>query len=261
MSVNILKFVKDDNGSVRLFDVEEKTLLASFNPNMTIIKDRSKKDTFIIQNEKGENPFVLNYLEVGRQYCIPAIIATDFNEFLIELADKFFYTSQEPEVQKNSTYGIVRPTFVHSRDFITTNSKLMRIVKSSEDPYVMVSYGGYDSQGKFFLKPYYGGTDLNAEMEVELPVKSLFSLDDMFLRFSVSTRAWEFEAILVVNPDSNTFTFYNADPLYIYSDAEYKTDAVSDTLYLVASTGDEGNPRIRARVRWKNVPELEDTPV
>lgn len=93
MSVNILKFIKDDQGSVRVYKIADNTLLASLNPASNIIKDRSQKDFFIIQNENGENPFVLNYLEISKSLCEPEIYADNFNEFLIELADKFFYSS------------------------------------------------------------------------------------------------------------------------------------------------------------------------
>ncbi|TPG44381.1 hypothetical protein [Flavobacterium pectinovorum] len=94
MSVNILKFIKDDQGSVRVYKIADNTLLASLNPASNIIKDRSQKDFFIIQNENGENPFVLSYLEISKSLCEPEIYAENFNEFLIELADKFFYTSE-----------------------------------------------------------------------------------------------------------------------------------------------------------------------
>lgn len=94
MSVNILKFIKDDQGSVRLYKISDNSLLASLNPALNIIKDRSQKDYFIIQNENGENPFVLSYLEISKSLCEPEIYAENFNEFLIELADKFFYTSE-----------------------------------------------------------------------------------------------------------------------------------------------------------------------
>ncbi|RUT67741.1 hypothetical protein D0817_24880, partial [Flavobacterium cupreum] len=93
MSTNILKFVKDDQGSVRLHKIADNSLLASLNPALNIVKDRSQKDFFIIQNEKGENAFVLNYLEISKSSCEPEIYANDLNEFLIELADKFFYGS------------------------------------------------------------------------------------------------------------------------------------------------------------------------
>lgn len=93
MSTNILKFVKDDQGSVRLHKIADNSLLASLNPALNIVKDRSQKDFFIIQNDKGENAFVLNYLEISKSSCEPEIYANNLNEFLIELADKFFYGS------------------------------------------------------------------------------------------------------------------------------------------------------------------------
>ena len=50
---------------------------------------------FKIQSEAsfGTNPFVLDYSQVNIDLCEPAILAIDFNTFLIELAQKFFYNS------------------------------------------------------------------------------------------------------------------------------------------------------------------------
>lgn len=111
MSTNILKFVKDDQGSVRLYKIADNTLLASLNPASNIIKDRSQKDFFIIQNDKGENSFVLNYLEINKSFCNPEIYANDFNEFLIEIADKFFFGSE------GSSGGITSPLDVNVINF------------------------------------------------------------------------------------------------------------------------------------------------
>ncbi|WP_316632669.1 hypothetical protein [uncultured Flavobacterium sp.] len=158
---------------------------------------------------------------------------------------------------KCCTYGIVRPTFVYTKDLITKNSKFIRFTHAvAYDPFVMLQFGGYseDTLTPYF-KPVSGGLDLDPVMSVGFPFNALFSLDDLFFHFLNATRAFSFDIYLIVNPDSNTFTLLNADLTYLHCYAKYFTQS-SDT-WLVSSEKAGAVDSIQSFIRWKNIPEPE----
>lgn len=89
----IVKFVKDEKGNVLVYKTQDNSLLWSINPAQNVVKDPSNKETFKIQSDVsfGRNPLVLKYEEVDCLLCEPPIIANNFNDFLIELSNKFFF--------------------------------------------------------------------------------------------------------------------------------------------------------------------------
>lgn len=89
----IVKFIKDEKGNVLVYKTQDNSLLWSINPSQNVIKDPSNKETFKIQSDAsfGRNPFVLKYKEVDCLLCEPPIVATNFNDFLIELSRNFFF--------------------------------------------------------------------------------------------------------------------------------------------------------------------------
>ncbi|MCV9929043.1 hypothetical protein OIU83_15365 [Flavobacterium sp. LS1R49] len=265
----ILKFIKDENGNVLLMKLDN-TLITSFNPAQNLLRIPEASNKFKIHSNAtfGENPLILDYTQVNCEQCEPAIDAAGFNDFLFELAKKFFFSDGKGNGGSGaasgtcSLYGIVRPTFVYSKSFITKNSKFVRMSRVENDnAYFTFQYGGYleDSLEPYF-KPYFGGSDIIPDTENQLNTSSLLSLDDMFFRFFISTRHLEFDVYFIVNPDSNTFTFLNADPSFVVSLADYQPNATSDTLS-VRSLIDGDGASINLYVRWKNVPELEAMPV
>lgn len=264
----ILKLVKDTNGNVLLKKLDN-TLITSFNPAQNLLRIPEAPNKFKIQSNAtfGENPLVLDYTQVNCNECVPMIEARNFNDFLLELSKKFFFfkgTSDSGSGNSSggncSVYGLVRPTFVYSKSFITKNSKFIRLKNVySEHWGLKIQYGGYLEESlEPYFKPYFGGSDLMPDTEMGLQVESLISLDDMFIRLFISTRREDFDVYFIVNPDSNTFTLLNADPTYFVSTADYQFDANSDTLTVQSLKASE-DP-LSFYVRWKNVPELEAMP-
>lgn len=93
----IIKFVKDKNGNVLLYRTQDNSLLTSFNPAQNVVGVPSIPNMFKIQSEAsfGTNPFVLDYLQVNTGLCDPIITAENFNDFLVELAKKFFFIDND----------------------------------------------------------------------------------------------------------------------------------------------------------------------
>ena len=89
----IIKFVKDRNGNVLLYRIQDNSLITSFNPEQNVVGVPSIPNMFKIQSEAsfGTNPFVLDYLQVNTGLCDPIITAENFNDFLVELAKKYFF--------------------------------------------------------------------------------------------------------------------------------------------------------------------------
>ncbi|RKR11128.1 hypothetical protein C8C83_2825 [Flavobacterium sp. 90] len=269
IDARIVKFVKDENGNVLLKKLDN-TLISSFNPAQNLLRIPEAKNKFKVQSISSfaNNNFILDYTEVNCDLCEPIIQAQNFNDFLIELSYKFFFVENKGTVSsggssKSSIYGIIRPTFVYSNNFITQNSKFIRfqrIVGADYPTDITVEYGGFrEGTLEPYTKPFYGGIDLDPTISVNwMSIESLYSIDDLFFRFSSSSYLKYFDVKLIVNPDSNTFSFMHANPLFVTSDADYNVGAVSDTLNLKLSTAD--NNKIEAFLRWKNVPELEANP-
>ena len=93
----IIKFVKDKNGNVLLYRTQDNSLITSFNPAQNVVGVPSVPNRFKIQSEAsfGTNPFVLDYLQVNTRLCDPIITAENFNDFLIELAKKYFFMDND----------------------------------------------------------------------------------------------------------------------------------------------------------------------
>ncbi len=93
----IIKFVKDKNGNVLLYRTQDNSLITSFNPAQNVVGVPSIPNMFKIQSEAsfGTNPFVLDYLQVNTGLCDPIITAENFNDFLIELAKKYFFMDND----------------------------------------------------------------------------------------------------------------------------------------------------------------------
>ncbi|KFF17376.1 hypothetical protein [Flavobacterium hydatis] len=264
-----LKFIKDKNGNVLLMKLDN-TLIASFNPAQNLLRVSETPNKFKIQSNAafGENSLILDYSQVKCNQCVPMIEAVNFNDFLVELSNKFFFWkgtgdsgSDIPSNAKCSSYGLVRPTFVYTKSLITKNSKFIRLKNVDSERWgLKIQYGGYlEGSLEPYFKPYFGGNDLMPDTEIGLQVESLISLDDLFIRLYINARRIDFDVYFIVNPDSNTFTLLNADPMYFVSTADYQYDAISDTL-TIQSLKRTGDP-LSFYVRWKNVPELEAMPV
>jgi hypothetical protein len=93
----IIKFVKDKNGNVLLYRIQDNSLITSFNPAQNVVGVPSIPNMFKIQSEAsfGTNPFVLDYLQVNTGLCDPIITAENFNDFLVELAKKYFFMDND----------------------------------------------------------------------------------------------------------------------------------------------------------------------
>ena len=93
----IIKFVKDKNGNVLLYRTQDNSLITSFNPAQNVVGVPSIPNMFKIQSEAsfGTNPFVLDYLQVNTGLCDPIITAENFNDFLVELAKKYFFMDND----------------------------------------------------------------------------------------------------------------------------------------------------------------------
>ncbi len=92
----ILKFVKQDSGSVILQNVQTNAVIASFNPAQSVVRENEDPYRFKIVSgsSSDEEGFLLDYRTINVGLCTPAIVEANINDFLIELSKKFFFLAR-----------------------------------------------------------------------------------------------------------------------------------------------------------------------
>ena len=89
MSEKTFKFIKQQNGNVLLLNAENGEFVTSFIPSMTIKRDKETRNRFEIMS------VLLDYNDIVDTACSPVIVATNFDAFLIELSEKFFFLNKK----------------------------------------------------------------------------------------------------------------------------------------------------------------------
>lgn len=84
-----LKFVKKQNGNVLLLKIEDNSFIASFIPSLTIERDKDNANRFEVMSQ------YIDYRSIDFDACEPVIIAANFDEFLMELSEKFFFLNKK----------------------------------------------------------------------------------------------------------------------------------------------------------------------
>ena len=100
----LVKFIKDDNGNVLLKKLDN-TLITSFNPAQNLLR-MPEQTKFKIQSVSSfaTDPLILDYLQVDLANSVPAIVAVNFNEFLLELSKKFFFLDDDGAGSDQNNY-------------------------------------------------------------------------------------------------------------------------------------------------------------
>lgn len=168
-----LIFIKDENANVLLEKLPGSVLIASFNPGQNVIKDVSNPNKFKIQSEAsfGDNPFVIDYRDIDGWLCSPQIFATNLNDFLIELSEKFFFeeSNQSNEGLANKV-TIATGTIGHRYNEGVMREPLFDLVNSQGT--VQQFYSGSDENES---------GDLNAvRYKINGVEKTLFSLSSHY---------------------------------------------------------------------------------
>ncbi|MFV8347258.1 hypothetical protein [Flavobacterium sp. ZB4P13] len=92
----ILKFVKQDSGSVVLQNVQTNFVIASFNPAQSVVRENEDPYRFKIvsSSSSDDDGFLLDYRTINTGLCMPQIVGATFDDFLIELSKKFFFLAR-----------------------------------------------------------------------------------------------------------------------------------------------------------------------
>lgn len=92
-----LKFVKDATGIILLYNIQDNSLVASFEPSLNIVKERGEPNRFKIASfiTADGDGFVLDYRTIDAAVCSPVIVEAGINDFLIELSKKFFFLNKK----------------------------------------------------------------------------------------------------------------------------------------------------------------------
>lgn len=127
---NSLKFIKQSNGNVLLLKTDNNEFIASFIPSLTIERDKDNANRFEVMSQ------YIDYRSIDCDACSPVIVAANFDEFLIELSEKFFF---EESGSKGST-GLVPNRFIPNSgytpnydgytlfDYVTANGDRQKFV-------------------------------------------------------------------------------------------------------------------------------------
>ena len=86
-----LKFTKTDKGVVLLQNTRDNSVVASFEPSMSIVRENGEPYRFRISSSADEDGFLLDYRSIDSALCSPAIVEANINEFLTELSRSFFF--------------------------------------------------------------------------------------------------------------------------------------------------------------------------
>ncbi len=112
----LVKFIKDDNGNVLLKKLDN-TLITSFNPAQNLLR-MPEQTKFKIQSVSSfaTDPLILDYLQVDCANSVPAIVAVNFNEFLLELSKKFFFLDDDGSGGSINQNNYVRQLVIRATD-------------------------------------------------------------------------------------------------------------------------------------------------
>ncbi|WP_281238166.1 hypothetical protein [Flavobacterium praedii] len=90
-----LKFSKKDNGIVLLQNTQDNSVVASFEPAMSLQRENGDNNRFRITSSTDDNGFLIDYRTIDCDLCVPVIVKADINEFLIALSRDFFFLAKK----------------------------------------------------------------------------------------------------------------------------------------------------------------------
>jgi hypothetical protein len=90
-----LKFSKKDNGIVLLQNTQDNSVVASFEPAMSLQRENGDNNRFRITSSTDDNGFLIDYRTIDCDLCVPVIVKADINEFLIALSRDFFFLDKK----------------------------------------------------------------------------------------------------------------------------------------------------------------------
>ena len=93
--VKTLKFTKKENGIVLLQNIQDNSLVASFEPAMSLQRENGDNNRFRITSSTDTDGFLIDYRSIDCDLCIPVIGHADINEFLIALSRDFFFLAKK----------------------------------------------------------------------------------------------------------------------------------------------------------------------
>jgi len=93
--VKKLKFTKKDNGTVLLQNTQDDSVVASFEPSMSLHRERGNDNRFRIASSTDDDGFLIDYRYIDCDLCIPVIVQANVNEFLIALSRDFFFLAKK----------------------------------------------------------------------------------------------------------------------------------------------------------------------
>jgi hypothetical protein len=93
--VKKLKFTKKDNGTVLLQNVQDNSVVASFEPSMSLHRERGDDNRFRIASSTDDDGFLIDYRYIDCDLCFPVIVKADINEFLVALSRDFFFLAKK----------------------------------------------------------------------------------------------------------------------------------------------------------------------
>lgn len=90
-----LKFIKKDNGTVLLQKTQDNSVIASFEPSMSLYRENGDDNRFRIASSTDEDGFLIDYRSIDCDLCVPIIVQANVNEFLIALSRDFFFLAKK----------------------------------------------------------------------------------------------------------------------------------------------------------------------
>ena len=105
MSERTYKFIKQQNGNVLLLNAKTDEFITSFIPSMTIKRDKHTLNRFEIMT------VLFDYQNINKGACFPVIEAANFDDFLRELSDNFFFFYTAPTFEGITIFQNVETFF------------------------------------------------------------------------------------------------------------------------------------------------------
>jgi hypothetical protein len=90
-----LKFTKKDNGTVLLQNTQDNSVLASFEPSMSLQREIGDDNRFRITSLTNDDGFLIDYRSIDCDLCVPIIVQANVNDFLIAMSRDFFFLTKK----------------------------------------------------------------------------------------------------------------------------------------------------------------------
>jgi hypothetical protein len=93
-----LYFAKKENGTVLLQNTQDNSVVASFEPSMSLRRENGDDNRFRIASSTDGDGFLIDYRSVDCDSCLPPILQANINEFLMALSRDFFFLAKKGSV-------------------------------------------------------------------------------------------------------------------------------------------------------------------